>query len=222
MDGSRSRSRWVLLLALSLSPRWVCAEGDFGEIDTSKPRWSLLRGVEKALQGTSQVVRGAGDALAVGAGSTIRIAGDGLRSVGGGLEHLGSSIGGERTGDPEDGGVSLSPSTGDPLDATRLLLSRPIRVLGSLVRTAGDATNFIGDTTGRLVGETIGTPPPRGRWVRGSGGGTSLSKPICHTRAPRVCHTRAPLVCHTRAPLVCHTRAPLVRICRLFVLRDVM
>ena len=138
----------ALLLAASL------ASGSDVDSDVRVGRWTLLRGVEKALQGTAGFVRGVGDTLAVGAGGTIRMLGGVVHDAGGGLEGLGDAVAGDQADD--DIGTA---------DALRSVASRPIRVVGRALRAVGDTTNFIGDTTERITAEAVGILPDTVRVV---------------------------------------------------------
>ena len=59
-------------------------------------KWTLLRGVEGTLRGTSSFVRGVGDTIAVSAGGAIRALGGIVNDAGGGLEGLGNAVTGEQ------------------------------------------------------------------------------------------------------------------------------
>lgn len=138
------------------------------------PRWSLLRIVERSLQGTAGVVRGVGDAIAVGTGGTIRMIGGSMQQVGGGIEGLSDAIeGGDRARIDNEGahaaGSDSSNGSGKDLgDALRSVASRPIRVVGRVMRSLGDTTNFIGETTEKVAAETIGILPDTVRVVESS------------------------------------------------------
>ena len=122
--------------------------------DESRPapsgRWTALRVVEKALSGTGQVVRGVGDGIAVGVGGTIRMVGDSVDSVGSGLDDLGHVVAGNGGYQQED------PSA---LDATRGLVSKPIRLLSQAFRGAGQVVSMVGDTTERIAGGAFSLVP---------------------------------------------------------------
>ena len=122
--------------------------------DESRPapsgRWTALRVVEKALSGTGQVVRGVGDGIAVGVGGTIRMVGDSVDSVGSGLDDLGHVVAGNGGYQQED----LSA-----LDATRGLVSKPIRLLSQAFRGAGQVVSMVGDTTERIAGGAFSLVP---------------------------------------------------------------
>ena len=121
--------------------------------DESRPapsgRWTALRVVEKALSGTGQVVRGVGDGIAVGVGGTIRMVGDSVDSVGSGLDDLGHVVAGS-------GGYQEDLSA---LDATRGLVSKPIRLLSQAFRGAGQVVSMVGDTTERIAGGAFSLVP---------------------------------------------------------------
>ena len=145
----RTRAAFVaLLLALSAA----ADDGFSGASSTIKVhsnKFSLLRVMEKSLQGTAGVVRSVGDALAVGTGGTIRALGGSIQQMGGGLEGLGDAVSGssEHTRD-DDPDIETSA-------ALRSIASRPIRVVGRALRAVGDTTNFLGDTTERVASEVI-------------------------------------------------------------------
>eukprot|EP00908_Phaeocystis_cordata_P013662 Transcript_24725.p1 GENE.Transcript_24725~~Transcript_24725.p1 ORF type:complete len:548 (-),score=116.38 Transcript_24725:478-2121(-) len=119
------------------------------ETPSQPTRWTAFRVVEKALSGTGQVVRGVGDAIAVGAGGAIRVVGDSVESVGSGIEDVGHVV----AGDSSDA-AELSAS-----DATRRLVSKPIRLLSQAVRSAGQMVNMVGDTTEKIAGGAFSIVP---------------------------------------------------------------
>ena len=138
--------RLLLVSALAWS---ASAYDEFGS--SAPPRLSVLRMLEKSLQGTAGVVRGVGDTLAVSTGGTIRIIGGSIQKVGGGLEGLGDAVaGGPQDSSGADDHESPPKEIGDAL---RSVASRPVRALGSLMRSIGDTTNFLGDTTERFAGQ---------------------------------------------------------------------
>ena len=134
----------------------LVAASDFDDSGARHAPWSLLRGVERTLQGTAGVVKGVGDALAVGTGGVIRTIGGVAQDVGGGVEGLGDAVAGESKA--EDGQREVS-------DGLRSVASRPIRLVGRALRAVGDTTNFLGDTTERLASEAVGIFPDAVRVV---------------------------------------------------------
>ena len=127
----------------------LAAAKDESPRPTPSGRWTALRVVEKALSGTGQVVRGMGDGIAVGVGGTIRMVGDSVDSVGSGLDDLGHVVAG-------DGGYQEDLSASD---ATRRLVSKPIRMLSQAFRGAGQMVNMVGDTTERIAGGAFSLVP---------------------------------------------------------------
>ena len=146
MLANRTRTRAFLLTSCCFL---LAAAKDESPRPTPSGRWTALRVVEKALSGTGQVVRGMGDGIAVGVGGTIRMVGDSVDSVGSGLDDLGHVVAGDG-GDQED----LSTS-----DATRRLVSQPIRMLSQAFRGAGQMVNMVGDTTERIAGGAFSLVP---------------------------------------------------------------
>ena len=151
----------LLLLASSVS---VSGLDDTLEPLPSPGRFSLLRVVEKSLAGTAGVVRGVGDAIAVGTGGTIRMLGGSIQTVGGSLEGLGDAVAGESPEDDEWG----EPGSVDINGALRAVASRPIRIFGRALRAVGDTTNFFGDTTERMAADVMGILPDTVRIVESS------------------------------------------------------
>ena len=146
MAANRTRTRAFVLTCCCFL---LAAAKDESPRPTPNGRWTALRVVEKALSGTGQVVRGLGDGIAVGVGGTIRMVGDSVDSVGSGLDDLGHVVAGDG-GDQED----LSTS-----DATRRLVSQPIRMLSQAFRGAGQMVNMVGDTTERIAGGAFSLVP---------------------------------------------------------------
>ena len=145
------RATWLLIWIAATSVLVVAAD----DADLRIGRWSLFRGVERALQGTAGVVQGEGDAIAVGAGGTIRIIGGIVHGAGGNLEGLGDAVAGDQS-------EEYDVDTGSAL---RSVASRPIRVVGRALRAVGDTTNFLGETTERLTSEAAGILPDTVRVV---------------------------------------------------------
>lgn len=142
------------LVSLLLSNVSTLDDG-YDPLRYSPPRLSLLRLVEKSLSGTAGVVRGVGDAIAVGTGGTIRMVGGSIQSVGDGLEGIGDVVAGEQSRDRD-----YEDEDGATVDgALRSIASRPIRIVGRVLRAVGDTTNFFGDTTERMAAEAIGILP---------------------------------------------------------------
>lgn len=133
---------------------------------SSPQRFSLLRVVEKSLAGTAGVVKGVGDAFAVGTGGTIRMLGGTIQIVGGSLEGLGDAVAGETAAEEDEWGEAAKPM--DLNGAVRSIASRPIRIMGRALRAVGDTTNFFGDTTERMTAEVIGILPDTVRVVESS------------------------------------------------------
>ncbi|KAL3929693.1 MAG: hypothetical protein SGPRY_001852 [Prymnesium sp.] len=108
--------------------------------------------MERALQSTSSAFRNVGDAIAVGTGGTIRVIGGAARSMGSGLGGISAAVAGDQS--------EASTTTENAASrATRRLISRPISLVANVVRSAGDAAEFLGDTTERLASEAIGIVP---------------------------------------------------------------
>ena len=128
-------------------------------------RFSLLRVLQKSLQGTSNVVRGVGDAAAISIGGTIRIIGGTMQQVGGGLEGLSDAVAGEQADSKDDNDLEGSTSVSDAL---RAVASRPFTVVGRALRSIGDTTNFLGDTTERIAADTFAILPDSVRVVETS------------------------------------------------------
>jgi hypothetical protein len=145
MLAQRARSRAFLLICYFL----LAAAKDESPRPAPSGRWTALRVVEKALSGTGQVVRGVGDGIAVGVGGTIRMVGDSVDSVGSGLDDLGLVVAG-------NGGYQEDLSA---LDATRGLVSKPIRLLSQAFRGAGQVVSMVGDTTERIAGGAFSLVP---------------------------------------------------------------
>ena len=116
-----------------------------------------LRTVENILRGTTTVVSGVGDVIAVGTGGTIRFVGDAVRAAGNGLDTLSDAVAGDHPGI----GRGAQKKQDDASQATRKLISRPFSLAAMAVRSAGDATNMIGDTAEKLASEVIGILPVR-------------------------------------------------------------
>jgi len=136
------------VLLLSLAP--CCRAFDGADIES--PRWSLLKVFEKSLSATAGMVRGVGDGIAIGTGTTIRIVGGSMQQIGVGIDGLGEAV---------EGDVSQDKVS----DSLRTVASRPIRVVGRVVRALGDTTNFIGDTTEKVASEAMGMVPDTVRVV---------------------------------------------------------
>ena len=147
MVANRTRAREFLLTSCCFL---LAAAKDESPRHTPSGRWTALRVVEKALSGTGQVVRGMGDGIAIGVGGTIRMVGDSVDSVGSGLDDLGHVVAGDGGYHQED----LSAS-----DATRRLVSKPIRMLSQAFRGAGQMVNMVGDTTERIAGGAFSLVP---------------------------------------------------------------
>ena len=137
--------RHRMLLSCSMLALAVASGPDSSAIDQAS-RWSLLRVVERSLQGTAGVVRGVGDAIAVSTGGTIKMVGGSMQQMGGGIEGLSDAVEGEQ-------------DSKDVSDAIRSVASRPVRVIGRLVRSLGDTTSFIGDSTEKVAAEAMGIFP---------------------------------------------------------------
>lgn len=145
MVAQRARARAFLVTCCFL----LAAAKDESSRPAPSGRWTALRVVEKALSGTGQVVRGVGDGIAVGVGGTIRMVGDSVDIVGSGLDDLGLVVAG-------NGGYQQDLSA---LDATRGLVSKPIRLLSQAFRGAGQVVSMVGDTTERIAGGAFSLVP---------------------------------------------------------------
>jgi len=112
--------------------------------------------VERGLQGTGGVLKGAGDIVSLGVGGTFRLAGSFVRFLGSGIETVGNAVAGDAAA-VGDGRGELRD--GDAGGATRRLLSRPMKVVSGAVKSAGDGFTMLGDTTERIAGEALGIMP---------------------------------------------------------------
>ena len=91
---------------------------------------------------TSKILRGVGDAVVMGAGSSIRLTGDVMHQLSAGVDGLSDAIAGDR---PQLTEEADSEPTLSAADATRKLVSRPFRIVARAVRSTGDAINTLGD-----------------------------------------------------------------------------
>ena len=146
---------FLLLLHLLLLTTNALDVSDAPDARYGAHKWTLLRGVEGTLRGTSSFVRGVGDTIAVSAGGAIRALGGIVNDAGGGLEGLGNAVTGEQ-GEEDDQKMDA---------ALRSVAGRPIRLVGRALRAVGDTTNFLGDTTERIAGEVAGIVPDTVRVV---------------------------------------------------------
>jgi len=150
LHGGRQRRLMLALYACSLLALAIKDEGGGG--GGGGRNWTPFRAVERSLAETNRVVRGVGDAIAVGAGGTIRFLGDSVQGVGSNLEELGQTVAGKD--DEHDGSADVSAS-----NAARRLVSRPIRMLSQAFRSTGEMVNMLGDTTERLASGTFSILP---------------------------------------------------------------
>ena len=79
--------------------------------------------------------------------------------MGSGLDGLSDAVAGDQ-GNPDG-----STADNDPSRATRKLISRPISFVAKAMSSAGDAADFVGDTTEKLASEAIGILPDSMRIV---------------------------------------------------------
>ena len=70
--------------------------------DDSQPHTAALRSVERTLKSSGTIIQGVTDAVALGAGSTIRVTGGVVRGFGSTLEGLGHAVSASAIYDYED------------------------------------------------------------------------------------------------------------------------